>query len=455
MVCAFFVSLMVVIASAQMPALTRAQECSCDATSCDGLGGCDSLPCDGCDGCSSGCAKCDNCWTRDRLFGDVFGPKSCLTEHGVVTDFYFSQYYQGVTTGGNEQTGKYGGVVDMYFTFLGEKLGLNKGFNISMHAVTRYGEDINSAAGGLTLPNTGMLYPLPGDYHGTNITGLMATQSLFDGRLTLLFGKLNSIDLVNGFFPEVGGGREGFLNANAMVTALPWFRYINLSEWGGGFFVNNAEGQLQSGFLLLGSNNVSTTWDFGPSFAQGIGMFAFHKIFWELGDKPGYFLVGVGGSTHDYTTLDESDWLIIPGTGPVGPVDKNPWDVAAYISQYLWQDPCNKARRIQFVTGGTIADDNPSFANWNAFARVEGYGLKKSRPGDRVGFSGWYNGISNDLKNLAAPALNIGDNWGLETYYNAEITPWCHVTADMQILQNSSADTDTSLVLGTRAVITL
>ena len=34
-------------------------------------------------------------------------------------------YYQGVTTGGNEQTAEYGGVVDMYFTFLGEKFGIN------------------------------------------------------------------------------------------------------------------------------------------------------------------------------------------------------------------------------------------------------------------------------------------------------------------------------------------
>ena len=107
------------------------------------------------------------------------------------------------------------------------------------------------------------------------------------------------------------------------------------------------------------------------------------------------------------------------------------------------------------MTGGTIADNNPSFSDWNAFARIEGYGLKRSRAGDRVGFSGWYNGISNDVINLAAPIQNVRDNWGLETYYNAEITPWCHLTGDMQVLQNSNADTDTSLVLGTRLIITL
>jgi porin len=154
--------------------------------------------------------------------------------------------------------------------------------------------------------------------------------------------------------------------------------------------------------------------------------------------------------------LAESDWLNVPGTGPVGAVDKNPWDVAAYISQYLWQDPCNKARHIQFVTGGTVADDNPSFSDWNAFARIEGYGLTSTRPGDRMGVAGWYSGISNNAINLAALAgENVRDNWGMELYYNREINPWFHVTGDMQILQNSVATTDTSLVLGLRAIIDL
>jgi porin len=390
------------------------------------------------------------------LFGNTFGPKSALAEKGIVTDFILGNYYQGVTTGGNEQTAEYGGVVDMYFTFIGEKFGANKGFNLSLHATARYGSDISNAAGSLTIPNTGMLYPLPGDYHGTNITGLMATQSLFDGKVTALFGKLNSIDLVNGFFPEVGGGREGFLNANAMVTALPWFRFVNLSEWGGGYFVNNDEGQIQNGLLFLGSDNVSTTWDFSPSFDQGVGVFGFYKFFWERDEKPGYFLVGGGGSTRDYRVLDPSDWLNVPGNGPVTPTTGNTWDVVAYISQVLWQDPCNKDRRIQFVTGGTIADDVVAFSNWNAFGRIEGYGINPSRLGDRMGFSGWYNGITPGVIDLAALAgENVRDNWGLETYYNREITPWFHLTGDMQILQNSNADTDTSLVLGLRAIIDL
>jgi porin len=107
--------------------------------------------------------------------------------------------------------------------------------------------------------------------------------------------------------------------------------------------------------------------------------------------------------------------------------------------------------------GGTIADDNPSFSNWNAFGNIEAWGLNRSRPGDRMGFAGWYDGISEDVKDLAFAAVgaDVRDIWGLEMYYNREMTPWFHLTGDMQILQNTDATTDTSIVLGMRGIINL
>jgi porin len=392
------------------------------------------------------------------LFGDLFGPKSCLAEHGIMTDFIFGQYYQGVTTGGNEQTGAYGGKVDMYFNVLGKALGLNDGFALTVHAETRYGSDISEEAGSLTTPNAPMLWPLPGDYHGTNITGLMISQQLLDGNLGLVAGKLNTLDLVQGLFPDIGSGRESFFNVHGLVTALPWFRWVNLSEWGAGLWTYDKEagGQIAHGFIVLGLNNVSTNWDFGPSFDGGVGMLGWLRFFHEINGKPGYLMAAVGGSTRGYNSLDRQDFLIIPGESLVSTSQKQPWDVGGYANQTIWQDRCNKARRISVTFGGTIADDNPSFSNWNAFGKIEGFGLKESRPGDRMGFAGWYNGISDDVIDLAATVgFQARDNWGLETYYNAEVTPWFHLTGDLQVLQNSTSTTDTSLVLGTRAIITL
>jgi porin len=181
-----------------------------------------------------------------------------------------------------------------------------------------------------------------------------------------------------------------------------------------------------------------------------------HRHFYEIGGKQGYIMGLVGGSTKEYVSNEPSDWLVIPGVGPASGAQKEPWSVAVYVSQDVWQDPCNKARRVNVATFGTVADDNPSFSNWNAGARMEAYGLLPTRPNDRMGVSGWYNGMANDFIDLAAiEGVPVRDNWGLELYYNREITPWFHLTGDLQVLQNSTATTDTSLVLGLRGIIDL
>jgi porin len=49
---------------------------------------------------------------------------------------------------------------------------------------------------------------------------------------------------------------------------------------------------------------------------------------------------------------------------------------------------------------------------------------------------GWfYNGLSSDFKNLLSPPFEIRDLTGVEAYYNAAITPWFHLTADVQVVE--------------------
>ena len=282
-----------------------------------------------------------------------------------------------------------------------EKLGLWKGLGFSLHAETRYGKDIISAAGGLTLPNTGMLTPLPGGYQGTDITGFMVTQTFLDGGLELFFGKLNTIDLVTTIFPEYGYGQEGFWNLNSSVTALPWLRYINLSEYGGGFFTVNKERGVESGFIFLGEENVSASLfpNISDSFDEGVGMLAFYRFFYQIDDShPGFLALFAGGSTKKYNSLDEHDWLDLPGEGLVDTKQEMPWDVAIYWQQDIWQAPGDSKRHTYVMIGGTYGNHNPNFSDWNIFVDVEAFGVIPSRPQDRMGISGWYNGITNNVK---------------------------------------------------------
>lgn len=145
-------------------------------------------------------------WNRDKLTGDW---ASDLHDHGLDVSLRLSQYYQNVASGGVNENGEYGGTMDYRVTADAKKVfGLWKGLSFNMHARTRFGEDVLADAGAFTLPNTGMLMPSPGDFHGTEITGLTASQYLpfFGGLANVTVGQFDVIDTVTGFFPWIAYG---------------------------------------------------------------------------------------------------------------------------------------------------------------------------------------------------------------------------------------------------------
>ena len=397
-------------------------------------------------------------WTRDKLTGDWRGLRTDLHDHGIDFGLTLSQFYQAVASGGVDKNGEYGGVVDYRLNVDGKKLfGLWEGVSLQLHAATRFGEDVSGDAGAFALANTAMLYPLPGDYHDTKISALTITQSLFDGRADVFAGKLNTIDLVSALFPHVGGGLEGFWNVNALVTALPWFRFINLSEWGGGAWTIDPDRKMiQHGFLVLGQENVSDTnlSRVKSSFDDGVAIVGWLRFFYEVCDLPGYFFVFGGGSTKKYKSQDPSDWHFVPGEGLANDNSKKePWDIAWYFYQDFWQAKKNPDRHASIFFGASTGNDDPNFSQSNAFLAVEAFGPMASRAQDRMGVSGWYSTISDDYKDLTDDiGIPLRDTWGFELYYNVEINKWLHLTPDLQLIENQNEGDNFAIIPGMRLV---
>jgi porin len=405
----------------------------------------------------------ENIWTRDKLTGDWMGGRTYLSDHGLDFNLRLSYYGQRVTSGGVDTNGEYGGTMDYRVNVDTNKLfGTWKGFSINMHARTRFGQDVLADAGGLTLPNTGMMMPLPGDYHDTDITGLLVNQYFPAGEKhlgLLTLGKLDILDAVSMFFPSVGYGQEGFWNVNALVTALPWFGAVNgLSLYGGWLATINKEHQIgQSAILVTGTENVttsSTSWDSAhDSFDDGAWIAAFHRFLWKLDDKPGYFMVFGGYSTRDQPSNDPHDFVIIPGQGIEDTDEDNPWDIALYVSQVFWQAEGDPTRKATILIGGTAGPDNPQFAQYNFFTAVEAYGLMASRPHDRMGVAGWHSWLSDEFTDLVSPVADLQDTWGFELYYNFAVNKWLHLSPDLQLIENTQKDDDLAVILGGRLVI--
>ena len=405
-------------------------------------------------GCDHACRQGVHC--GNQLFGDWQGARSGLAGHGIIADLEFTQFYQGVASGGSQQSDAYGGKLDYMFTFLGEPLGLNKGFTAILHAESRYGESLGGEAGAFALPNTNMLWPLP-DEDDTAITGLLLMQALNE-RVALFGGKINVADFWTMMYPNVGRGVDGFMNLNTLAAGMPWLRFVNLSINGAGTLVMKGE-QIQGGFVVFDTNNSSTTLGLNNLFDQGAGMLGLWRFFTDWNGKPGSHLFAGGYSSRAYTSLDRTSWTFLPGQGGgLAPgIETGAWAFAYYFDQVFWADPCNDKRKLQLFTGGGLSDGNPSFSRWNWFASVEGFGLIPGRDQDRMGVGYFYNGLSSDFKQLVGtlPAVDLQDVHGGEVYYNAAITPWFHLTADLQVVDNENSAEDTAIILGLRGKIDL
>ena len=127
--------------------------------------------------------------------------------------------------------------------------------------------------------------------------------------------------------------------------------------------------------------------------------------------------------------------------------------------------PAAPGRKVSFLMGGTVGPDDPQFMQYNFFANVEAYGVIKSRPHDRMGVAGFWNGFSPEFKDLVSPVEDLRNLWGFEVYYNYEVNKWMHMTADLQLVNNEhggaslgplrrSGD-DLAIIPGLRLVIDL
>ena len=409
----------------------RDSGCSCDA------------------GCGSACREC--LWCRKQLFGDWLGARSCLAQRGIVADLQLTQFYQGVSSGGVEQTDAYGGKLDYQFTFLGEPLGLNKGFTAILHAETRYGQDANAAAGALGFPNANMLWPSADDV--TSISGLIVMQALSE-RVVLAGGKFNGLDLFNMIYPHSGRGIDGFMNLKLLMPPT-LLRTTGLSINAAGVLLMK-EKQIQSAVLVYDTQGSSTT--VAPDlFDRGVVILGYHRFFTEYCGMPGSHAFLSNYSNRTYASTDPSDWTDLPGEGLTAAPQTGSWTLTYFLDQIVWADGCNENRNVRLFSFCSIADRNPSPYGWSGNVMLKASGMVCSRPADTMGAAYFYGGLNSDFKTLvsASPNFDIEDIHGIELYYNAEITPWFHLTGDLQVIDNQNVADDPAVVLGLRAKLDL
>ncbi len=95
-----------------------------------------------------------------------------------------------------------------------------------------------------------------------------------------------------------------------------------------------------------------------------------------------------------------------------------------------------------------LADEETNPVQWSLAGGIGGRGILPSRPNDSFGI-GYF---VIDLKDgVVANLIGLkGAEQGAEIYYEAEITPWFHITPNIQVVDPGLSASDTAVIFGVR-----
>jgi porin len=383
---------------------------------------------------------------RDTLTGDWAGGRTWLKEHGITLAPRLTQFYQGLAAGDGDRDFEYAGKVDLMLNADLSKLGFWNGFSVTVHGEYNYGKSINGAGGTLSPANTALLFP---GMEGADAFDLSSVyfQQKFGDSVSLLFGKINMIDLA-ARKPFMGGaGIDSFWNLGFTAPptgVVPPYLF--------GALLSVRTELATFGLWVYDPTSVVNKTGFEEPFAKGVtirGSVDFPVTIGGLSGRQGFVALY---STESGADLSDYGDIFIPPFPPNYPGIKNYRYYFAYsFDQYIYRVSKNSKEGIGLFGQFGISDGNPSRLYLSALVGIGGTGLIPGRSRDNWGIAYYYDAPSRDLQNSLSPHLTIRDEQGMEIFYNFAVTPWLTVGADLQVI-DPSLGKDTVVVPGLRTV---
>jgi porin len=389
------------------------------------------------------------CHSRPKLTGDWCGLREQLRDNGITLDLSATTYYQGIASGGLQGGFQFGGRNDYLLNVDGQKAGLWQGLTITLHGETVYGDSVNVPTGAVVPVNIGRAHPA---FFGTEtaLTAVKVTQVISEN-LLVYGGKINTIDNVQQPFMPGRGLDAGFMNA-AFVWNPILGRTMNYSMLGAGAAVL-MDGYPVASLTVYDTNNVTTTSGLNVLFNNGAVIYPTVSLPTTFLGMPGHQSLWGAYSSGRYAIVTPQSLNLIPQRLPPTSLVRGSWWVTYVFDQALWVDPTDQTRSWGMFGNAGISDGKPNPIQWSVIVGIGGTSPVPNRPMDTFGLAYYYLGLSDDFKTVAQAVAPLRDERGAELFYNVAVTPWCHVTADLQVITPALQRAETSLVLGLRAKI--
>ncbi len=374
------------------------------------------------------------------------GPKQQLRDAGIDLSVNYTQFYQGLVEGEGNHGWEFGGKTDIIANLDGGRLGFWPGLYINLHAEFINGDNVLEQGDGSILPvNTALALPTLGGYDED--LSVVVTQA-FSESTTLSVGKFNMLDAAAKTPLLGGGGLATFMNialaAPVSGVTPPYIVGSILSH----------KTEPASYTLMVYDPRNAQDWDVvSDPFSEGVTTSLSVTVPVSPGGLRGYQSVRGVYSTASGTDFgDLPDLLLPPQARDIDRLDGY-WFGSYSFQQYLVQDATDPRRGWGIFGQIAVSDGNPNPVGWSGFIGLGGTGLLPSRPDDSFGIAYFYDGFSEDLKDgLGAVGFDLGDESGVEAFYNIAATPWLNLTADVQAIQPGAGD-EAAWFVGFRAMV--
>ena len=406
---------------------------------------------------------------RSRLTGDWGGLRTDLEHNGVSFKIGLTQVLQNNARGGHrtEDGIKYSGSLSLDTMIDTGKIGLWKGGTLLLHAEGKWGDGIDHLVG--TLGPVNLDAVKPGTDNGAQLTlsEIIYMHALFKGKLILIGGKLDGSRAFdkNAFANDE---RTQFMNVSLRNNPVipPFLPYTN---WGVGFILNPTDWFRWTAAVADSEGRANTT-GFETAFHGPTSTTVISDINFKVNPfgKPGNYLAGFAWSSMDTRHIEppspfrETGDMVIGLLGleragkVVGALANNndsEDNIAVYagFDQYIYTEAEDPTQGIGIFGrfGWARPDVNP--VNHFYSIGVGGKGVIPGRDNDTFGVGYFHMDLSDRL-----PSTFVQEA-GIEFYYNIQVTPWLHVSPDIQYIFNPGGTDDArdAIVVGIRTQMTL
>ncbi|HSA27657.1 MAG TPA: carbohydrate porin [Phycisphaerae bacterium] len=416
---------------------------------------------------------------RKYLTGDWGGARTQLAEKGILFELDVTQILQGNAHGGRDTNNafRYSGSADYYLKLDTARMGLWPGGLLALHGETKIGDNVNPKVGSLMPPDYQGLLPVPGDPGTTTLSEFYFTQALSE-QFVIVAGKIDGTVLAdqNAF---ASNHRTQFMNAGLRINPVLFYGVPYTTMVAGAVWLptkwlqvvtavadNDPDGAAtMTGFntafhgrdWYTATQEYDFTWKpFGKTGHQRLGWFWTSRDFAELsGDGRIQFPQVIGPRALPRQQLPRRARGLRLGNQMYSPAQPetsaDTWGIYYNFDQYLFTEADDPEQGIGvFGRFGYGAEPNV-FEQFYSLG-VGGKGSIPTRDRDTWGIGYYHANISDRIM----PEFGLHSEQGVEAYYNIEITPWCHISPDLQVIVDpgGASGPDVAVVYGLRMQMT-